>query len=64
MPKRALGNLKNLGKWAIPIMISKKTRIENAKKEQGLTQKQNGKDLEANMVDALEAVTLQKMRRY
>ena len=42
MPKRALGHLKNLGNWAIP--ISKKTCIENAKKEQGLTQKHNGKE--------------------
>ena len=32
MPRRALGHLKNLGKWAIP--TTKKTHIEKAEKEQ------------------------------
>jgi hypothetical protein len=37
MPKRALGHLKNLEKWAIS--ITKKTLIEKTKKEQDLTLK-------------------------
>ena len=63
MPLKALGVLRNLGKWATP-NTKKTTSAKRAKKlPTTLAPSTKEEDLERNMINALDSVTMDEMRR-
>ena len=62
MPRRPLGVLKNLGKWALA--NTRKTLKEKKYYYRLNPPSTKEEDLEANMIESLEKVTINEMRRY
>jgi hypothetical protein len=62
MPRRPLGVLKNLGKWALA--NTGKTLKEKIYYYRLNSPSTKEEDLEANMTESLEKVTINEMRRY